>query len=700
MDCQKTATFNPVSDFEDGEVVMATLTQAIRSNQEIPLARSYVWSFTIDADGGNGFLLVDSNYEVGSSPYAIYTAKFDNDDDIDIVTANSYSNSVSVFTNNGDGSFTYDSSYAVGSSPNSICAADFDGDGDVDIVTANSFSSNLSVLMNDGDGIFSNDTTYDVSDSPSSVYVADLDGDGKLDLAVANTYSNNISVLLNNENGRFLSQVNYSVGIEPYSIIAADFDNDNHLDLSTANDVTGDVSVLLNNGDGSFAQQSNYDVCFGPIVIQAADLTGNGSIDLITANDSADSISVLLNYGNGTFAPYYTYGVGEKPVSITVADYDGDGDLDLTTTNYFSNDISILLNNGFGAFTDHSIRQVGNNPQGAFAADLDEDGDIDLAVSNWSSQSISILFNDVVCYDTDGDGFGDPLHPENQCPEDNCPFVYNPDQEDSDGDEVGDSCDVCPFHIADDCCNPIGFNQPPILTSHVSDTAFPGQVYKYVVAASDPDCDGTELILSYMIHPSWCSISGDTLTCWPECDYVDTLFRVSAFDGTMNDILNVLLAVDKSNQAPEITGTTQRVVVRLGKLFTFYPAINDPDDSTHTISYPDFPDWCIVDNDTVVGIAPDMLLIDTLTTTVGDYCHADTASFQIYTYVCGDADRSKNVDIDDVVFLTNYIFLNGSKPIPVEAADSDCSGFTDIDDLVYLINFVLLAGEPPCIGCS
>ena len=46
------------------------------------------------------------------------------------------------------------------------------------------------------------------------------------------------------------------------------------------------------------------------------------------------------------------------------------------------------------------------------------------------------------CVDADSDGFGDPEHPENTCPTDNCPSVYNPDQEDCDGDGIGDSCEV------------------------------------------------------------------------------------------------------------------------------------------------------------------------------------------------------------------------------------------------------------------
>ena len=60
--------------------------------------------------------------------------------------------------------------------------------------------------------------------------------------------------------------------------------------------------------------------------------------------------------------------------------------------------------------------------------------------------SITILMPDSVCWDSDADGYGDPgsHNPPNDCPEDNCPDVYNPNQADTDNDGLGDFCDPCP----------------------------------------------------------------------------------------------------------------------------------------------------------------------------------------------------------------------------------------------------------------
>ena len=65
-------------------------------------------------------------------------------------------------------------------------------------------------------------------------------------------------------------------------------------------------------------------------------------------------------------------------------------------------------------------------------------------------------------------------------------------------------------------------------------------------------------------------------------------------------------------------------------------------------------------------------------------------------YVCGDADGSGAVDIDDVVHLITYIFASGPAPDPYEAGDPNCSGGIDIDDVVYLILYIFGGGNAPC----
>jgi hypothetical protein len=68
-------------------------------------------------------------------------------------------------------------------------------------------------------------------------------------------------------------------------------------------------------------------------------------------------------------------------------------------------------------------------------------------------------------------------------------------------------------------------------------------------------------------------------------------------------------------------------------------------------------------------------------------------------YICGDADGSEAVDIDDVVYLIAYIFSGGPEPYPMEAGDADCSGTVDIDDVVYLVAYIFSGGPEPCHDC-
>lgn len=65
------------------------------------------------------------------------------------------------------------------------------------------------------------------------------------------------------------------------------------------------------------------------------------------------------------------------------------------------------------------------------------------------------------------------------------------------------------------------------------------------------------------------------------------------------------------------------------------------------------------------------------------------------TDLCGDCNASGGIDIDDIVYLINYVFQGGPAPAP-GSDDVNCSGSTDIDDVVYLINHVFQGGNAPC----
>jgi hypothetical protein len=66
-------------------------------------------------------------------------------------------------------------------------------------------------------------------------------------------------------------------------------------------------------------------------------------------------------------------------------------------------------------------------------------------------------------------------------------------------------------------------------------------------------------------------------------------------------------------------------------------------------------------------------------------------------YIRGDCNCDGTIDVGDVVFLVNYLFLGAFGPDPLDAGDADCNGEVDVGDIVYLVNYILLGGTPP--GC-
>jgi hypothetical protein len=67
----------------------------------------------------------------------------------------------------------------------------------------------------------------------------------------------------------------------------------------------------------------------------------------------------------------------------------------------------------------------------------------------------------------------------------------------------------------------------------------------------------------------------------------------------------------------------------------------------------------------------------------------------VFTY--GDANGDGKINIADVVYLINYLFINGPAPEPLQAGDANCDGVINTADVVYLINYLFIGGPSP--GC-
>jgi hypothetical protein len=63
---------------------------------------------------------------------------------------------------------------------------------------------------------------------------------------------------------------------------------------------------------------------------------------------------------------------------------------------------------------------------------------------------------------------------------------------------------------------------------------------------------------------------------------------------------------------------------------------------------------------------------------------------------CGDVNADGVINAADVVYLINYLFINGPAPIPLESGDVNCDGVRTSADVVYLINYLYIGGPAPC----
>lgn len=70
-------------------------------------------------------------------------------------------------------------------------------------------------------------------------------------------------------------------------------------------------------------------------------------------------------------------------------------------------------------------------------------------------------------------------------------------------------------------------------------------------------------------------------------------------------------------------------------------------------------------------------------------------------YRFGDANNDGQINVSDVVYLINYLFIDGPEPVPLRiVGDVNCDAQVNVVDVVYLINHLFINGPEPCSPCE
>jgi hypothetical protein len=742
-----TETFDPTNDFFGGETVIGYISPGVESTCGAISPCSYQWHFTVHNKKGNGaFAPGVWNYAGGNVSSAV-AADFNGDGYLDLATVFDDTDSMSCMLNNGSGQLSLSRGvYPVGfkggasSKPKGLVAADYDLDNDIDVVAVaggdDIDSSSFVFMENDGNGTFTSTglqslVTDGISHTTPSMITGDYNGDGYNDLIMAiGDYAPDSAAVMYFENdgsGVFSSPTRgvYPVGFKggasskPPGLIGGPFsdgpvasDDDEEFALFMDNyslDSAALVFLCCLIDDSIYVDDlTAYPVPFegpsnGVPACMSTDLDGDSDMDvmIVMASPFADTVYTLGYFNEGgTFYATGVYPVGfqggssGKPAGI-IADVDADDDMDLI--GHFGTDsIWVFANNGDGQFeVKRGVYPVGykgsstNKPASLVAGDFDHNGSTDIMVGFADTVCTAVMFGERECTcATPPDSmvawfpFDETAGPdaENAC-------------EGNDGVHMNDP--VIESGMVRNCLCFDGLDAYVDVTSYAEIEIGTGDLsIDAWIKRSVDDNDETRIIVdkrtdaaggyvgySFYLYQGKLGIQLSTPTQsfynWVSDAYITKdIWHHVAVTVDRDETEGLKFYLDGAQVLPSYNPTG-----RDGSLANDFPM------RVASRSYEE--------SGIFYGCIDEVEVFDRVLEPQEVFNIFWAADCGKCRYVTGDADGSGAVDIDDVVYLIQYIFAGGPEPQPYESGDVDCSGGVDIDDVVYVITYIFGGGPPP-----